>query len=252
MLGDIIGGIGNIIGGIMGRDSAEDMATRNMQMQKKFAQEGIQWKVEDAKKAGVHPLYALGAQTTAFSPISMNDPLPAAISEASNSFGRAINSTATAPQKAAQIKLMDLQIRRAELENKSLEMDILNSQKKMLTQPGTAVSIPTDGVVSSAPPKSDGFAADPRVALVTPPDPKVDVIKSFGYPLIRNPRLFGSGQKFSDEFGDEGPQQWIHNGASYIEAMSRAMYVDAMEQLRAARARSQRMPRNLYQYWKGR
>ena len=35
---------------------------------KQFAKRGIQWRVHDAKKAGLHPLAALGAQTTSFSP----------------------------------------------------------------------------------------------------------------------------------------------------------------------------------------
>lgn len=39
--------------------------------QAKFARNAIQWKVEDAKKAGVHPLYALGAPTMNYSPISL-------------------------------------------------------------------------------------------------------------------------------------------------------------------------------------
>lgn len=36
---------------------------QNNATQREFAQNGIQWKVEDAKKAGIHPLYALGAST---------------------------------------------------------------------------------------------------------------------------------------------------------------------------------------------
>ena len=41
---------------------------RNYEMQKEFAQHGIQWKAADAKEAGLHPLAALGAQTSAASP----------------------------------------------------------------------------------------------------------------------------------------------------------------------------------------
>lgn len=41
---------------------------QNYAMQKEFAQHGIQWKAADARLAGLHPLAALGAQTTAASP----------------------------------------------------------------------------------------------------------------------------------------------------------------------------------------
>ena len=40
----------------------------NRNMQKLFAQRGIQWKVADSKAAGINPLVALGAQTHSFSP----------------------------------------------------------------------------------------------------------------------------------------------------------------------------------------
>lgn len=36
--------------------------------QKEFAQNGIRWRVEDAKAAGLHPLYAIGANTPTYSP----------------------------------------------------------------------------------------------------------------------------------------------------------------------------------------
>lgn len=49
-------------------ESAEMQSLRNIEFQKEFAQNGIQWRVEDAKAAGLHPLFALGASTPSFSP----------------------------------------------------------------------------------------------------------------------------------------------------------------------------------------
>jgi hypothetical protein len=48
---------------------ALDATQSNIQFQKEFAQHGISWKVADAKEAGVHPLVALGANITPFSPV---------------------------------------------------------------------------------------------------------------------------------------------------------------------------------------
>ena len=46
----------------------KEMNAKNAALQREFAQSGIQWKVADAKKAGLHPLAALGAQTASASP----------------------------------------------------------------------------------------------------------------------------------------------------------------------------------------
>jgi hypothetical protein len=54
---------GDILGGRKDRQSVRDTNSANIAMQKEFAQQGIGWKVADAKKAGIHPLFALGAST---------------------------------------------------------------------------------------------------------------------------------------------------------------------------------------------
>lgn len=53
---------------------AEKMWAKNADLQKTFAKMGVQWRVNDAKKAGIHPLAALGAQTFSGSPISVGQP----------------------------------------------------------------------------------------------------------------------------------------------------------------------------------
>jgi hypothetical protein len=54
---------GDILGGRKDRQATRDANNANIAMQRQFAQEGIGWKVADAKKAGIHPLFALGAST---------------------------------------------------------------------------------------------------------------------------------------------------------------------------------------------
>lgn len=63
--GGVIGGIAGAIGGKSKFDRA------NYEAQKEFAKKGIRWRVGDAKAAGVHPLYALGAQTAGYSPTAV-------------------------------------------------------------------------------------------------------------------------------------------------------------------------------------
>lgn len=47
----------------------DDNFDKNAQLQREFATQTIGWKVKDAQRAGIHPLYALGAATNPASPI---------------------------------------------------------------------------------------------------------------------------------------------------------------------------------------
>lgn len=50
---------------------AREQFDRNEALQREFAQQGIRWRVEDAKAAGLHPLAALGASGASAAPISV-------------------------------------------------------------------------------------------------------------------------------------------------------------------------------------
>jgi len=123
MIGDLISAGANIIGGLINKRSTDKAGDKNAALQREFAQTGIQWKVEDAKKAGVHPLYALGAQTMSASPSYVGDTsLGSGIAEAGQNISRAVHSNSTAPTRNA-VALEQLTLERAGLEN-----DLLRSQ----------------------------------------------------------------------------------------------------------------------------
>lgn len=104
--GSLIGAGGNLLGGLLGSSDAH----KNRRMQKEFAQYGIRWRVEDAKAAGLHPLYALGAQIPSFSPV--HSEAPAQLAEMGQNIGRAVQATQTA----------------AERQRSQLELELLKSQ----------------------------------------------------------------------------------------------------------------------------
>lgn len=108
----------NLIGAGIGMDNA----SKNMEMQKQFAQKGIRWKVADAQAAGIHPLYALGAQTHSFQPVSAGDTL-GSLSNMGQDISRAVEATRTAPEKQDHTLRM-LQLERADLENQLLRSQI--------------------------------------------------------------------------------------------------------------------------------
>jgi hypothetical protein len=75
--GSFLGGpTGSAIGGAIGgaldtkgdRSYASSVSDLSYGRQKEFAQKSIQWKVADAKKAGLHPLAVLGSTTTPYTP----------------------------------------------------------------------------------------------------------------------------------------------------------------------------------------
>lgn len=68
-LGPAIAAAGSILSGDNQRKSMHEQ----MDAQREFAQMGIRWKVADAKAAGIHPLYAIGANTVGYSPVSVGD-----------------------------------------------------------------------------------------------------------------------------------------------------------------------------------
>ncbi|QXP44203.1 MAG: DNA pilot protein [Arizlama microvirus] len=125
MLGNIISAGANIIGSIFGKRNADKQAD----MQKEFAQNGIQWRVQDAQAAGIHPLAALGAQTASYSPVSVGD-VTSSLSAAGQDLGRAVDSTRShADRDRAFLKsAQDLQLQRMGLENQLLTEQIARTR----------------------------------------------------------------------------------------------------------------------------
>lgn len=137
MLPAVIAAGANIIGGILGGQERD----KDRQLSKEFAQQGIRWKVEDAKAAGLHPLAALGAQTSSFSPVSVGTPsLGEGVAGAGQDISRAINSTrdSTARVDAYSKTIQDLNIQRMGLENQ-----LLGSQIAKINQAGIPPAMPT-------------------------------------------------------------------------------------------------------------
>ena len=55
MLGALISAGSSILKGVLGKKSAKKQRDIEYERQKEFAQQGIRWKVADAKSAGIHP-----------------------------------------------------------------------------------------------------------------------------------------------------------------------------------------------------
>jgi len=127
MFGPLLGLAGSVISGIMGNRQAE----RQMDAQKEFAQEGIRWKVADAKAAGIHPLAGLGTPPFNFSPIPVGTPdFGASLSEMGANIDRSVMAQKTAPQRAS-IASQALGLERGKLENDLLKVQLVKATREL-------------------------------------------------------------------------------------------------------------------------
>jgi len=120
MLGALLGAAGSIGSALLGNSAASKQA----KLQKQFAKNAIQWKVADAEKAGIHPLYALGANTVSYSPVSVGTPDLGAMGQ---DIGQAIDRVANPSEKAGGA-LAALTLERAGLENDLLRAQIARAR----------------------------------------------------------------------------------------------------------------------------
>lgn len=191
MLGDIIGGIGSIVGGLFGKSSAEKANAANIKLQQDFAKKGIRWRVNDAKQAGIHPLAALGAQTTSFSPSVVGDnSFGTGIAQAGQDIGRAINATRGQNQRAdAYTKsAMDLELQGKALDNRG----------KLIQNAILASKLATSGQVG--PPMPSGGSSN--VGIPGQVNSKLTRVDVGGYPSI--PAQVSDAQTFEDRYGEIG------------------------------------------------
>lgn len=105
--GSLISAGSSVLGGLFGSKSAKRQNRRNEALQREFAQHGIQWKVEDAKRAGIHPVAALGAQGASYSPSTVVDPMGDALAQAGQSIGSGVSRTRVSPVEQASIRKAD-------------------------------------------------------------------------------------------------------------------------------------------------
>lgn len=236
MLGALISAGSSLLGGFMQNRQADKQAA----LQKQFAKNGIQWKVEDAKKAGIHPLYALGANTVSYAPQQVGD---MGISAAGQDIGRAIDTGLTSTERANS-RLTALTVERAELENAKLATEIA-----LLKQPGhppppatEAAVIPGQGnAVEYAPHKVFGvLPTDAGITAGAPAETSLYATPGGGYTpamsevyaegagegiigqvehFVRNklPPFFGAYHKGLPKLPDD--QMWIWNpiSLSYVK-----------------------------------
>lgn len=138
MLGSLIEAGASLIGGMMSRDAQAEQGEQNRALQREFAQSGVQWKVADAKKAGVHPLYALGAPTVSPAVSIAADPMGPAVARAGSAIGKALDGQDITRARMATMAASERQaafdqtVQEMTLQRMTLQNDLLQSQIQRL------------------------------------------------------------------------------------------------------------------------
>jgi len=152
--GPVLGAVGSIVGGLFADDAAEEARDqqaeqfeRNIALQREFAQNGIRWKVDDARAAGLHPLAAIGMQGASYSPVSTSIDRGSSmdLGGIGQNIGRAIDATRTQEETEEERKTREYESSRRtlELEGIGLRNDYLRSQIAQLNQVQSSPAMPS-------------------------------------------------------------------------------------------------------------
>lgn len=142
-LGGLASAALNFFGGKSAEDknvqAQQDINDQNIALQKEFAQNGIQWKVADARAAGINPVTALGASTSSFSNLVGPTVGQAGegIQKAGQDIGRAMSAASSLDDK------YDEAVKKITLQKGELENQLLASQIAKTNQPSVGPSMPT-------------------------------------------------------------------------------------------------------------
>lgn len=133
--------LGGLFGG--GGLSARKSAALEAQYNREVMQNQIQWRTADAKAAGVHPIYALGAPAVSFAPsvAGGNDSAVQRISEAGQGISRAAQAFSDSKQRRI---LFDQEVRMNDLKIKDAEIALQKSASDM-AMARTGATVPMNG-----------------------------------------------------------------------------------------------------------
>lgn len=118
MWGELIGAGSTLLGSALNSANQNDINQQNADLQREFAQNSIQWRVQDAQKAGIHPLAALGAAGYNASPsfVGADNGIAQAGQQISQGLARQLEDDFSEKSK--------LELERAKLENLKLQKEI--------------------------------------------------------------------------------------------------------------------------------
>lgn len=212
-----IGAAGSIAGGLINARATRQANNANMAMQREFAQNGIRWRVEDAKAAGLSPLAALGTNVAMPSAQIVGDQsLGNALANSSQNIANAISRTQTEEERAEYLMKMTLLGSQIKEHDARASYYLSEARRNLSTGPTMPVIQPT-GAVKNVP--------DERVST----DPK-DPAKSAGdgHPMFKRYNIY---KNFGIDipYSQEGPAEGLEGtGAIGLTILRNLLFRPAM------------------------
>lgn len=125
-----------IVGPLVGAQENENVRHQNESLyydnwarQKEFAQSGIQWRVQDAQAAGLHPLFALGAQVTPGQPVHAFTREPSDVGESLRRGGQDVSqSIARLDPAIRDAQQVQLELQRSQTAKNYADASLANSE----------------------------------------------------------------------------------------------------------------------------
>ena len=178
MLGSLIAGaVGTGVKYLFGKKAqkssekhAQNMFNQNAALQKEFAKSGIQWKVADARKAGINPIYALGAPTVSPAGVALGSDV-SGVAHAGQDLSRAIHATRSA---SARTGAYERSVQELTLQKMGLENQLLGSQIAKINS-SVGPPMPTDASLVEGQGDSGALNVQPmRRQTVRPGRPHIE------------------------------------------------------------------------------
>ncbi len=239
-IGAGLAGIGSVASAVLGSREAK----KNRELQEDLANTSVQRRVNDAKAAGIHPVYALGMNGNSFNPVYSSSNLGDGI----KGLGQSIQSMQGSSKM--QDELERLQLDNQKSQNKLLRLEVKEKQlqlAKMGQTPAFEGLNPFSGLNASAsvssPVPSQNFSA--LSAVSSNPILKSesnDVKKGYGLDKVIPGRLFtplpngdiemNPGKDLMDWYSESLPDKISYyidlfkNSELYAKQLSKALGID--------------------------
>lgn len=123
---------------------------QNINLQREFARSGIQWRVEDARAAGINPIYALGAGGASFTPVTSAFTPVTGKADSYSAMGATLSNMGQNISRAVLANADNRTREEVELENQ-VRLKALRNQNKLLDFEFTRIGQPENPPMPSLP-----------------------------------------------------------------------------------------------------
>jgi hypothetical protein len=250
-----LGAASNLYGAQMASDATQranelnaELTREQMELQKEFAQKGVRWRTLDAKKAGIHPLAALGANTISYSPSMIgaqtDDHMARAVADIGSKLGQNISNKMLRSVQSESAEIA-LQMARSQLRGSELENDLLQKQiDSYSNQPRS-----NDAISPASKNPSDAVIVTPNVRLASESTEAAHMTAAVQPKYVPHYSATGVQMFYGEETGDQISESLLDKAKGYYERFAEPYLTsDALQPTK--KMIKQRWPKATGMIWK--